>query len=147
MRFERRRVNARQVILHFLAHEHAVGADIDDAALREKSGDEFFDLRIDQRFPAANGDHWRAAFLRRGQAILEAHHVFEAGGIFADASAAGAGQIAGVQRFELQDQREPGRAQHFMLNNVTGDLRRQSERKAHRIRFLEFNLTKKQTIN
>ena len=53
-RFQRGRVNARQIILHFLAHEHAVGADINNAPLFEQTSHQLFNLRIDQRLPATN---------------------------------------------------------------------------------------------
>ena len=121
-----------QVILQLLPHEHAVRADIDDAALREQPGHQFLDLGIDQRFAAANRNHRRAALLRGRQAILEGHHVLEAGGILANAATAGAGQIAGVERFELQHQGKPGRAQDLVLDDVTGDLDRQRERESHK---------------
>ena len=43
-----------QVILQFPAHEHAVGADIHNPALREQPCNQFLNLRIDQRFTAAD---------------------------------------------------------------------------------------------
>ena len=66
-------------------------------------------------------DHRRAAFLGGRQAFLERHHVLEAGGILADAAAAGAGEIARVKRLELQHQRKSGRAQQLVFDDVTGD--------------------------
>ena len=87
---------------HFLAHEHGVGADVNDAALFEHSIHERFDLRINQRLAAANGNHGRVAFLGRAEAILQRQDVLERSGIFANPSATGAGQVAGVQRLQLQ---------------------------------------------
>ena len=63
-RLKVRREDGRQVVLHLFAHEHAVGADIDDAALRQQPGHQLLDLRINKRFAAANGDHGRVAFAR-----------------------------------------------------------------------------------
>ena len=130
-RFQRGSVNAGEVIPQLTPHEQAVGADIDDAALAQQAGDEFLDLRVDQGFAAANRDHRRSAVLSRGEAILQGHHVLEAGGVFTDAAAAGAGQVAGMQRFEREDQRESGRSPDFVLDNVPGDLNRQREREPH----------------
>ena len=128
-----RRINRGQVIAHFLPHEHAVRADVNDAFLPEQAVHQLFDLRINQRFAAANRDHRRVAFHRHGQAFFQRHHVLEVGGIFADAAAAGAGEIAGVQRFELQDHGKLGRFAQFVLDDVTGDFRRQGKWKSHRI--------------
>ena len=62
---------------HFLAHEHRVGADVNDALLLEQPLHERLDMRINQRFAAANGDHRRVAFLGRAQTILQTHHVLK----------------------------------------------------------------------
>ena len=132
-RLQRRRVNSGKVVLELLPHEQAVRADIDDAALGQQPGHQLLDLGINQRFAAADRDHRRVALLRGGKAILEGHHVLEAGGILADAAATGAGEIAGVQRFELQHERKPRGAQNLVLNDVTGDSYRQRERKSHRM--------------
>jgi len=101
-----RRVNARQVILHFFPHEHAVRADIDNAPLFEEARYQLFDLWINQWFAAANGNHRCVALGGGSQTVFQTHHVLEAGGVFADAPATGAGQIARVQRFKLQHQRK-----------------------------------------
>ncbi len=130
-RLQFRAISARQVVLHLFAHEHAVGADINDAALRQEAGDQFLELGVNQRFAAADRHHRRVAFLRGLQAILQAHHVLEVGGILADAPTAGAGQIAGVERFKLQHQRKLRRAEQFVFNYVPGDLRRQREGESH----------------
>ena len=138
--FEFRRINAGQVILHLFPHEHRVGADINNAALLEQPCDEFLDFRIDQRLPAANRNHRRIAFVCRSEAILQAHHVLEAGGIFTNASAPGASQVARVERFQLQDQRELRCALDFVPDNVSGNFDRQRERKSHRANPLEWEL-------
>ena len=129
--FNFRTVNAGQVIPHFFPHEHPVRADIDDAALLKQPGHQLFDMRINERFAAANRDHRRVAFPGGAQAILHAHHVFEAGGVFANAAAPGAGEVAGVKRFELQHQCKTGSALQFMFDDVPGDLRRQRQWKSH----------------
>ncbi len=98
----------------------------------EQTGDEFFDLRINQRFATTDGNHRRITFNCGLEALFQRHHVLERRGVFADASAAGAGQVAGVQRFELQDHRELGRLAQFVLDDVAGNFFRQREWESHR---------------
>ena len=133
LRLDCRRINRREVIAHFFPHEHAVRADVNDAALFEQAVDEFLDLRINQRFAAANGNHRRVAFHRGLQALLQRHHVLERRGIFADAPAAGAGEVAGVQRFELQDHRKLRRLAQLVLDDVAGDFFRQRKWESHNL--------------
>src|SRR5215471_15446330 len=64
---------ACQPFTHFFAHEHRVGADVNDSFLREQSFYQRFDMRINQRFPAADGNHWRVALFCGGEAVLQAH--------------------------------------------------------------------------
>jgi len=94
-----RGIGGCEVILELLPHEHTVGADINDAPLFKETGDEFLDLRVDQRFASANGHHGSIAFLRGLEAILQRHHVLEAGRVFPDTTATRASEVAGVQRF------------------------------------------------
>ena len=121
------------VFAHLFAHEHTVGADVNDTTLLAQTGDEFFDLRVDEGFATADGHH-RGITLRGGRkALLQRHHVLETGGIFADAAAASAGQIAGVQRFQLQHHGKFWRTCDFMLDDMTGNLDRQGQRETHRL--------------
>jgi len=65
--------------------------------------------------------------------LFQRNHVFERRGIFADAPAAGAGQVARVQRFELQDHGELGCLANFMFDDVAGDFLRQREWETHNL--------------
>ena len=60
-------------------------------------------MRIDQRLAATDRDHWSVAFLGRAEAILQAHHILERGGIFTNPATTGASEIASMQRLELKD--------------------------------------------
>ena len=62
--------------------------------------DKDFDVRINQRFAAADAYNGRAALVHGGQALVDRKPAGQRVGIFADPAAAGAGQIAGVQRLE-----------------------------------------------
>ena len=70
----------------------------------------------------------------RPQAILQRHHVFKGGGIFADPAATGASQVTGVQWLELQDGGELLRATDLMADDVRSDLGGERQRKPHRSR-------------
>ena len=114
----------RQPFAHFFAHEHRVRADVNDAALLEQTLHERFDVRINQRLAAADRDHWRIAFFGRAQTIFETHYVLERSRVFADPPATCAGEIASVQRFELQHGGELFRAAQLVPDNVGSDFRR-----------------------
>ena len=130
-KFRTRRKLRGHPLAHLFAHEHGVRADVNDPALCEQSCHQRLDLRIDQRFAAADGDHRRVALLGRPQAILQAHHVLEGRGIFANPPAARAGEVAGVQRFELQHRGEFLRAAQLMPDHVGRDFCCERERKSH----------------
>jgi hypothetical protein len=121
------------IVAHLFPHEHAVGADVNNAALAKKPRHQFLDLRVDQRLAAADADHRRVALRGGSEAVLQAHHILEAGGIFADAPAAGTGKVAGVQRLKLEHHRKLWRLAQLVFDDVGGDLRRQREGEAHRI--------------
>ena len=119
---------------HLFAHEHGIGADVNDPALVEQTVNQCFNVRINQGFAAANRDHRRITFLGRSDTILQRHHVFERGGIFADSTATGAGQVAGMQRLKLQHGSELLRATDLMADDVRSDLGGERQRKPHRSR-------------
>jgi hypothetical protein len=133
------REGGSQVIAHLFAHEHAVRADVHDALLGEESLDQRLDVRVDQWFAAANGNHRSVAFLRGAEAVVQAHNVLEGRRVLANAPAAGAGQVAGVQGLELQDSRELAYPQDLFLDDVCGDLGRERQRKPHRLRITRNN--------
>src|ERR1035441_1973393 len=104
-----------------------------DSTLFEHSVHQRFDLRVNQRLTAADGNHGRVAFRGRSQAILEVHDVLERRGIFANPSATGTGEIAGMQRLQLKHRGKLFRAAHFLRDHVRCDLGRQREGKSHKV--------------
>lgn len=125
LRLQLWRENGGQIFPHLLPHEHGVRADVDNALLLAQADDQFLDLRVNQWFAAADGYHRRVAILCGREALLERHHVLQRCGILADAAAAGAGEVAGVQRLKLQDHGELWGLAELMLDDVTGDFDRQ----------------------
>ena len=64
-------------------------------------------------------------------AIFQRQNVLERGRIFPDPAAARAGEIAGMQWFELQDRGETLGTAQLMPDNVRSDLTREREGKSH----------------
>ena len=73
---------------HFSAHEHRVGADVNDPVLFEQTCTSALDLRINQRLAAAKSRSWARCIPRRRSDNLQRQDVLERGGVFADATAA-----------------------------------------------------------
>ena len=115
----------RKVVAHFLPHEHRVRADIDDAFALQQARHEVLDVRVDERLAAANAHHRSAAFVGSLEAIFERHQILDGGRILADASAAGAGEVAGVQRFKLENRGKFLHAANLVADDVPGDSRRE----------------------
>ena len=86
--------------------KQCVGAQVHETAPVEQGLGHPVDLRVQQRFPARDGDHGRPRFLDGGDRLLDrqppAQHL---SGVL-DLAAAVARQVAGEQRFQLDDQRE-----------------------------------------
>ncbi len=75
---------------------------IDVLVALQNARHQFADLRIHHRLAAADGNHRRAALIHRRQALFERHALGDGGFVFANAPAARAGEIAGVQRLQHQ---------------------------------------------
>ena len=126
-------IDGSEIFPHLLAHEHPVSADVNDTALSEQAVDELFDFWVNQGFATANGDHRRITFDGCLETLIQGHHVLERGGIFPDASAAGASQVTCVQRLELQDHRKLGGLAEFVFDDVAGNLFGQRKRESHMV--------------
>jgi hypothetical protein len=82
---------------------------------------------------AADAHHRRVAFCGCVEAVLQGHHVLHRSRILADAPAAGAGQVAGMEGFKLKDHRELGRLAELVLDDVAGDFLRQRKWETHKL--------------
>ncbi len=65
------------------------------------------DVGVDQRLAAGDRDHRRAALLDRGDRVLDRHPPPQQLVGLLDLAAARAGEVALVERLELDEQREP----------------------------------------
>src|ERR1019366_8428747 len=111
-----------------LLDEHAVGAKVNMAVALQDARCQLADLRIHHGFAAADGNHRRAALIHRGQALLERHPLGDGGFVLAYAPAAGAGEVAGVQRLQHQDDGEALADHGMRLPFLTGLRRQKAER-------------------
>src|SRR5205823_2622524 len=66
-----------------------------------------------------------------GETLLDAEPFLDRLAVLANPAATGAGQVAGVQRFEHQHQREALLAVDLLLDDVAGHGGRQAQRKSH----------------
>ena len=100
----------RLELVDLLADEHAVGAEVDDL-LRARGS-----WRSARRSPDRSSARRRRSrrpgrrTRRRVEALLDRELLLDRRFVLADPAAAGAGQVAGVERLEHQDHREPLRS-------------------------------------
>ena len=92
--------------MQLLLEQERVRAEVDVALARDQRGDDLIDLLVHQRLAAGDGDHRRLAFLDGVDALLHRETPLEDGILVLDLPAAGTRQIALIQRFELEHQRE-----------------------------------------
>ena len=81
-------------------------------------------MRINERLAPADRDHRCVALFCSSKAVLEAHHVLKRRGVFANSPAAGARQVAGVERLKLQHGGELLRSAKLVRDHVGRDLGR-----------------------
>ena len=125
------RIGGGEVVAHLLPHEDAIGADVHHAPLGMEAGDEFLDAGVDEGLAAADGDHGRVALGGDIEALVQGDDVLDGRGVLADAAAARAGEVARVQRLQLQHHGELGAALEAVGDDVTGDLGGRREGETH----------------
>ena len=93
--------------IELLLHEQTVGAQIDEAAAADELGRDLADLGVQQRLAAGDGDDRGAALHDGVHGGVDRHPLPQQLARILDLATAGAGQIAGEERLELEDEREP----------------------------------------
>jgi len=102
-----------------LADEHSIGAENDVLSAIQNLTGQLPDLRIDHGFAAANRYDRRTAIVHRGETLLYAQRLVDCGLIFADAPAARARQIAGMQRLEHEHHGKFGSSAQALAGDVS----------------------------
>jgi hypothetical protein len=95
-----------------------VRAQVDELLPRDQTFDDLFDLRMQQRFAAGNGNHRRAAFVHRFEALLGREMLAQDLDRVLDFSATIAGEVAAEQRLEHEHERIPLLAHEPVAHHV-----------------------------
>jgi hypothetical protein len=119
-------------VVHLLAHQQRVGAQVDELAARHQLGRDQVRLRVDERLAVGDRHHRRAALLHRGDRGLHAHPLPEDVRRVLDLPAAHTGQVAGEQRLQLDDQRELLPPGELLPGQVGADPQVLAQRHSHR---------------
>jgi hypothetical protein len=107
--------------IEFTFEEQGVRAEINILFAGDEAFHDFVDLRMDERFPAGDGDHGGAAFVRGRPALLGGEALIENVIGVLDFSATSAGQIATEEGLEHEHEGVPLVAAQFLSQNVGGD--------------------------
>ncbi len=126
-----REVGRGRELLQLLAHQHRVGAEEDVLLLRHQLADDLVDLRVHQRLAAGDGDHRGARFEHGADGLGHRHALLEDSGRVLDLPAALAGEVAGEQRLQLDNQRELFPLSELLFNEVRRNLDGLTERHGH----------------
>ncbi len=114
-------VGRRLELVQLLGQQQRVGAEEDELLPLDQLGDDHVDLRVHQRLAAGDGDHRGAALLDGADRLLDRHPLLEDGVRLLDLAAAGALQVAGEQRLELDQERELLIASQLLAHQVGPD--------------------------
>ena len=107
-------------------NKHAVGTQIDVPLARQNLSHQAADFRIDHGLATADRYHRRPAFIDRIKALLHRELFLNCFLVFADAAAARARQVAGVQRLEHHHQRKFVRSPQPLPGTVSTQAGRQT---------------------
>ena len=105
-------------LVQVLGQQHRVGAEEDDLVEVEQPAHDLVDLRVHQRLAAGDRHHRRAALVDGVDRLLDRHPLLEQRCRLLDLAAAGALEVAGEQRLELDQQRELVGPLELLLHQV-----------------------------
>src|SRR6185437_3519173 len=102
-------------------HEEGVGAEVDVSLAPHQGGHDRIDLLVHERLAAGDRHHRRAALLHGVDALLDREPPAQDGIRMLDLAATGAGEVALIQRLELEDERELPTALEALAQHVRRD--------------------------
>ena len=111
--------------------QQGVGAQIDELAPPHELVGDLVNLGVHQRLAAGDGHHGRAALLDGGHGLLDGHALAQRRDRMLDLAAAGAGEVAGIERLELDDERELFAPAQPLCHEIAGNGHRLPQRNAH----------------
>ena len=125
------KIGARLEQFDLLFEQQRIRAQIDELLLGDHAPGDLVDLTVQQGFATRDDDHWRAAFFRRLDTLVDAEALIEDCVRVIDLAATGAGEVAAEQRLEHQDQRIAPDALEVLSDNVGADPNRLAQRNWH----------------
>ena len=117
--------------MEFFLQQQGVGAEIDVFFARDQPFDDFVDFGMHQRFAAGDGDHRRAAFVHRFEALFRRQVHFQNVRRILNLAAARARQVAAEQRLQHEDQRIAVATGHALLQHIADDRPHLRNRNTH----------------
>ncbi len=124
-------VGAWAVLIDLLLEQQRVGADDREFLARNDALDDLCQISVQERLAARHDDHRRAAFIDRGQRVLNRDTLVENGVGIVDLAAAGASEVAAEQRLEHQHERIALAAGQVLPDDIGADSCNLSEWYAH----------------
>ncbi len=118
-------------LVQLLAHQQRVGAEEHVLAALHQLPDDLVDLRVHQRLAARDRDHRGARLQDRADRLGDRHPLLQHPGRVLDLAAPLAGQVAGEERFQFDDQRELVASLELLLHEVGADPHGLAQRHGH----------------
>jgi hypothetical protein len=112
---------ARREQINLLLQEQRIRTKVDIFLARHQAFDNFFNLRMQERFAAGNGDGGRAALIHCPEALFRRELHFEYVRWILNLATAGAGQIAAKEWLQHQHKRILLASLELLLDDVTCD--------------------------
>ena len=101
--------------------QESVGAQVNVLPAGHQTTDDLVDERVHERFPAGDGDGGHAALFHGAEALFRRQLALEDMTRILNLSAAGAGQIAAIERLQHEHQGVALAALQLLLEDVAGD--------------------------
>ncbi len=115
------KIGAGLVLIDLLFQKQRVGADDRELLARDDALDDLRQLLVQKRLAAGHDDDGRAAFVDRGERVLDRNALVEDRVGIIDLAAARASQIATEQRLQHQDQRIALAACKMLSDDIGAD--------------------------
>ena len=107
--------------VQLLLEQQRVRAHVDVLLARHQAAHDLVDARVHQRFAAGNGHRRHAALIHRAEALFRRQFALENVTGILDLSAAGARQVAAIERLQHEHQRVALAPFQLLLEHVAGD--------------------------
>src|SRR6516225_2108793 len=117
--------------IELLLQKQRIGAERNEFLALDQTAHDLADLLVDQRFPAGNGDHRRAALIGGIPTFLRRHAAIEDRVRIVDLAATGASEVATEQRLQHQNKRVALPAKQSLLDQIAADTHFLEERYSH----------------